>query len=111
MRSIANNTCLRVMDGIVIDEQRHTNNIHGHVCRQDKEDTLVLIFIDLHKVIFSCSLYPVAVKQKEDAGIVMVAFSQDDAFSLKELPISLGNTCENVENQRLEIDCTNHDGS
>lgn len=99
------------MDGVVIDEQRHTNDIHGHVCGQDKEYTLVLILIDLHEVIFSCSLNPVAVKQKEDAWIVMVALSQDDAFSLKELPISIGNTCENVEDQRLEIDCANHDGS
>ena len=78
MGSPAYGAFLRIMNCIIVNENRHSKDIYGQVCRQNKEDTLLLR--NLEQVVFSGDFYPLLVKHEVEVRIVSFTGRVDVAF-------------------------------
>lgn len=105
-----NDTGIRLMSHVVIDEDWHSNDVHGHVSRHDEEDTLLSVVVNGKDIVSGRSLKPMAIKHEEQAGEVMIALSQDNTLFVDKFPHSIGHASKDLLHERLEVEAGYHNG-
>jgi len=90
----------RVVDRVVIGEERHANDVHGEVCWEDEEDALTSF--DLEEVVFGLNFEPFLVEHKPDSGVFFIAVRHYNAAL--ERPFRVGHLRHNLSDKRLEVE-------
>lgn len=99
------------MDSVIVDEDGHAHDVHGHVCGQDEEDALRLSVIDGEDVVRSSSLDPFTIEEEENGGVLVVALGDNDTLLLIELPLGCRYASKDLKDERLVVSCGDHDSS
>lgn len=70
-----------VVDCVVVDKGRHSNDVDGHVDRQDEKDALARFVWVGNQVIHGVDLEPFVVEHEVDFRVGGVAFGKDGSLS------------------------------
>jgi len=68
MGSPADDAGDRVVNRVVVDKEGHTDDVHRGVDRQDEQQAVNAISIEVVEVVIGTGLNPVFVDQEKDAG-------------------------------------------
>ena len=66
-----------VMNSVIIDEERHTEDVHGQVDWHDEEDAHAIIFGHREEVVLGVDFDPLLVVHEVDVGVDGIAWSED----------------------------------
>jgi len=91
-----------VVNSVIIDVDRHAENVHGHVRRHDEEQAVDPCALVIKFVVFSASLDPLAVDLEVNGWQLVGALREDD--SLLVAPVIDVGLFEKVANERLVPD-------
>ena len=111
MGSPADFTSDRVVDRIVVNKQRHSQDVHGNSSRHEEQDALrsILSLTDIEDVIFCSDFDPSSVHEEVNAGPVRSALSDDHLGPLFISPVHVANTSKQVRDEALVVDGWKHD--
>ena len=80
-----NSTGQRLVNGVVVDEYGHSQDVHGHVSGHDIKDAFVVLAIVVEHVVDRSSLDPGSIDLEEQGWQVGIAVALDD--TLGESPV------------------------
>ena len=100
------NAILRFMDCIIVNENRHSKDVHWQVCGQNKEDTLFIR--NLEQVVFSANFYPLLVEHEVEVWVIGFETGRVNVAFLVA-PLDPGNTIHDPFNEAFIVKCRYHD--
>ncbi len=94
------------MDGVVINEKRHTKDVHRHLSWGEEHDALgsILSLAHIEDVVFRCNSDPFTVKHDVNVGVLGIAISDNHGILLVKCPVDgAWDAGKQVGDERLEV--------